>query len=59
VIPRESLATKKEVWLLKRKKTHFTSITLRNDYLQVFTHVGSSEHTQNGVKPILTFDGSF
>ena len=58
VMPREILTSKKEVWVHKREKTHLTNITLHKDYLQVFTCIGSSESTQNGIKPILTFGDS-
>lgn len=58
LMPREIWTTKKEVWVHKRGKTCLTNTTLDIDYLQVFKGIGSSEHTQNRLKPILTFDCS-
>lgn len=39
VMPRETLTTKKEVWVHKRDKTHLTDITLHNDYLPAGFHM--------------------
>lgn len=56
MMSREIWTTKKEVRVHKRGKTCLTNTTLGIDYLQVFTGIGSSERTQNRLKPILTFD---